>query len=509
MIEIIRKHAEQKAVNELCQNCGFSIHFDSFDELIESLTKLELLAHSRNKSKYNQAMEAFDQLSKANSQLSSFNFIEKKITKKDSFKKASEEVAELTQLVEKIDSEKNQTKTLSDKLNLLLSQAFSQKNEFLKKKTFEDYGFSYESAKAFIESMGQSAVLTLADLELFDPNAKKQMSSFDDYVAVHITSYEPDKKIKTSFSATKDDILDRFFSYSTTQDPSTTQDIFELGNKTYYIPYQPFRNTVHFCLNSPVDGGFFGASDWEQMKYAIICPYNDIKPQIKGSVPQDTFIEGEYNFTDNTVILCPANEKDEIQKKNPKATIVPYDNSILKTQENSSSKAEPTMASAHTFTPFVISNILGYKFLKTHPHYGFIDESETKTYRQLSEGAGFEYAWHAHTQSHVDEENKWKIYKNALILQIIEKEGFSFDEIKDGFMFYYFSNIDESLIDETLEFLKPAIGPESLEKLKSNIKALNKARIKYNESSSLAKNTDEIKSIVDSIANTEDLQPNA
>ena len=204
-----------------------------------------------------------------------------------------------------------------------------------------------------------------------------------------------------------------------------------------------------------------------------------------------------------------ANEKDEIQKKNPKATIVPYDNSILKTQENSSSKAEPTMASAHTFAPFVISNILGYKFLKTHPHYGFIDESETKTYRQLSEGAGFEYAWHAHTQSHVDEENKWKIYKNALILQIIEKEGFSFDEIKDGFMFYYFSNIDESLIDETLEFLKPAIGPESLEKLKSNIKALNKARIKYNESSSLAKNTDEIKSIVVSISNTEDLQPNA
>ena len=310
MIEILKKYAESKEVSTFCKNCGFSIHFESFDKLIDSLKKLKDLAHSRLTSKNKQSMYEFDNLLDAKKQLSIFNIIQKNLTKKSEFKKIEEKVDILNQVIDKIDGEKNQASKILNKIDFILTQAITQKNEFLKKKTFQDFGFTYESAKALIESLGKEPILTIEDLESFDPNSNKQISSFDDYAAVHITSYEPNKKIKTSFSATNDDILERFFSYSTTQDTSTTQDILELGGKTYYIPYQPFRNTIHFCLNSPVDGGFLGANSWEEMKYAIICPFNDIKPQVKGAVPQDTFIEGDYNFTENTIIICPASEKE-------------------------------------------------------------------------------------------------------------------------------------------------------------------------------------------------------
>ena len=56
MIEILKKYAESKEVGAFCKNCGFSIHFESFDKLIDSLKKLKDLAHSRLTSKNNQSM---------------------------------------------------------------------------------------------------------------------------------------------------------------------------------------------------------------------------------------------------------------------------------------------------------------------------------------------------------------------------------------------------------------------------------------------------------------------
>ena len=485
MIEIIKKHEEHKLVERLCEESGFSIHFQNFSSLIDTLNKLINLSKTRKTKKNNQSYEDFEKLLETNETLRKFNFFEKKFTKKGQYNETLKKSESLRQSSEALETESRQLFNLSMKLQDFLNIVLAQKKEFNNKKTLKDFGYTYQQAKTLIESQGMDVVLTLEDLQSFDPNLEKETKDFDDYVAIHITSYKPNGCVQTSYSATKDDRIKNFFRYSTTKDPTQTQDFIQLGNTTYYFPYQPFRNTAHFCLNSPVDGGFFGANDWEKMKYAVFAPYNDLKKQIKGTVPQDTFIEGDYIFSDNTVLLCPASEKDEFKKKNPNATIILYDDSIQPTPKTidlgigQKTAIEQKTASAHLFAPFVISNIMGYKYLQTHPHYGFVTKSghdveENNKYKALAEGAGFEYAWHSNTESHSAEQEKWKIFRNAATLTIIEKEGLDVDEIIDSFMSNYFSSIDESLINETLEFLRPEIGDEKLNKLISRLKAINK-----------------------------------
>ena len=506
MIEIIKKHKEQEAVAKIIKDSGLGVKFSTFNELLDSLTKLKNLAVSRSSKLRTRTYETQNDLFEQ--EVKKFNFFEKYFTKKEEFKSTTESIDSLHKKEDSLTAERKTLDKLISKLDEIINTIYIEKNKFEEKKSFEDFGYTYDTAKAFIESLGLNAVLTPEDLASFNPNTQKKTAGFEDYAAVHITSYIPDSNIKTSYSATKDKILERFSSYSTTSNPEQTEDYATLGNTTYYIPYQPFRNTVHFCLNSPVDGGFFGASGWEQMKYAVICPLTDLKPQIKGTVPQDTFIEGDYNFTKNTVILCPANEVNALKKQNPNATFVAYDNTLQPPPRTTTSGTEQDVASAHLYTPFVISNVLGYKHLKTHPHYGFIDEAETNKYKKLATNAGYEYAWHTHTQSHKDEENKWKIYKNAVILSIIEKEGLSFDDIQNSFNSCYFSSIDESLVEETLEFLIPEIGKEKFEQLVARIKALHKETSKLADSFSFQKDYSKIKAIIDEISQPEVTQPN-
>ena len=506
MIEIIKKHKEQEAVAKIIKDSGLGVNFVTFNELLDSLTKLKDLAVSRASKLRTRTYETQNDL--LEQEIKKFNFFQKYFTQKEEFKKTTESIDSLHKKEDSLTAERKTLDKLINKLREIIDTVYIEKNKFESKKSFEDFGYTYNTAKTFIESLGLDAVLTPEDLTSFNPNANKETGNFKDYAAVHITSYTPESSIKTSYSATNDKILERFLSYSTTPNPEQTEDYATLGNTTYYIPYQPFRNTVHFCLNSPVDGGFFGASNWEKMKYAIICPLTDLQPQIKGTVPQDTFIEGDYNFTKNTVILCPANEVDVLKKQNPNITFVTYDSNIQPPPRTTATGTEQDVASAHLYAPFVISNILGYKYIKTHPHYGFVDKVETAKYQKLAEGAGYEYAWHSNTKSHKDEENKWKIYKNAVILSIIEKEGLSFDEIQDSFISCYFSNIDESLIEDTLGFLIPEIGKEKFDQLVARIKALHKETSKLSDSFSYQKDYSKIKSIVDEISQPENTQPN-
>ena len=378
------------------------------------------------------------------------------------------------------------------KIQKALCNAREKKNEFDQKKTFSDFGFTYETAKAFIESLGFDAVLTLEDLQSFDPNKHKETKSLEDYVATHITQYIPNGQIQTGNSAMQSTRLHDFFDYSKTSRKDTLASPVTLGKQTYFIRHQSFRNTIHFCLNSPVGGGFAFASDWESMKYAVFCPLNEIKPQVKGSVPQDTFIEGDYNFTNNTVILCPASEKEIMKKQNPMTTTILYDDK---------------QASAHTFMPFVVSNILGYKYLETSPTLGFGDKTENEKFRNLAQNEGFEITLHTNSQSSVNETMQWKIYHNAAVLNIIEQEGLSFDEIKDRLAVEYFTEIDESLISNTLDFLKPAIGEDKFNRLVSHLKLLNKESESIQNKFPSAENAKAVKTIIDEVSQQSSKQP--
>ena len=506
MIEIIKEYEKQKLLKQLIEESGLSVHFTSIEELIDSLTKLRNISKSQENKNQTKINLLYEDWIKENKK--TFNLIEKYFTKKEEFKQKTEKLQQFPTTEIELAERKKYINDMLYKISNTLHNAIVSKEDFDKKKTLADFGYTYDSACALIESFGLEPILTAEDIASFNPNADKSFESFDDLVAVHITSFIPNESIKTSHSATKKDTLQRFLSYSTTPNNNQIEDIIQLGKTTYHVPYQPFRNTIHFCINSPVDGGFFGSSDWEKMKYAVICPFNDIAPQIKATVPQDTYISGDYNFTNNTVILCPANEKTEMQKKNPTARIVCYDSEKQPEPTTDFSGTHQTVASAHLFAPFVISNILGYKYLKTHPHYGFVDEKETEKFKKLTIAAGYEYSMHTHTSDHKKEEDRWKIYKNAVLLSIIEKEKLDFNSIQKDFFSFYFQNTDDSLVEETLDFLKPELGPAKFKKFVETIKALNKETSKLADMSQYDRKFDNLKSIVEQYTQQSTSQPN-
>lgn len=507
MIEIIKKHEEQKAVKRLTQELGIGIHFSTFDELIASLNKLKTISNSQTEKNAAKTTAVYDEWSAESKK--TFNLFEKFFTKKAEYKQTTENLQKFKQTEQELRDKQSYISQIHYKIVNALYAISAAKEDFEKLKTFADFGYTYESACKLIESMGLVPILTPDDIASFNPNADKKIESFDDLAAVHVTSFTPDSAIKSSHSATKKDMLKRFVSYSTTPNENQTEDSVRFGETSYYIPYQPFRETVHFCINSPVSGGFFGSSDWAKMKYAIICPFSDIQPQIKASVPQDTYIEGDYNFTDNTVIICPANERENIQKKNPTARVICYDSEKQPEPKNDSLGKHQVAASAHYYTPFVISNILGYKFIDNHPHYGFMNEDETKKFKELTDAAGFEYIMHSNTNDHNIEQQKWKIYKNAVILSIIENESLDFNSIGKDFYEYYFQNIDESLIEETLSFLKTKLGAAKFKKLIETMKALNKETQKIHNSSPYGRSYDSLGLIVEQYTSKETAQPNA
>ena len=506
MIEIIKKYEEAKVVENLTQELGIGLYFSTFDELIDSLDKLKTISTSQIEKNTAKTTAVYDEWSAESKK--TFNLFEKFFTKKVEYKQTTENLQKFKQTEQELRDKQSYISQIHYKIVNALYTISAAKEDFEKLKTFADFGYTYESACKLIESMGLVPILTPDDLASFNPNADKKIESFDDLVAVHITSFTPNSAIKSSHSATKKDKMKRFVSYSTTPNENQTEDSVHFGETSYYIPYQPFRETVHFCINSPVSGGFFGASDWASMKYAVICPFSDIQSQIKAAVPQDTYIEGDYNFTNNTVVICPKNEYEQIKKKNPTARIICYDSEKQPAPVTDFSGTHQNHASAHLYAPFVISNVLGYKFINNHPHYGFIDENETKKFKELTDAAGFEYMMHSYTNDHIIEQQKWKIYKNAVMLSIIENENLDFNSIGKDFYKYYFQNIDESLIEETLSFLKTKLGADKFKKLIETMKALNKETKKISENPPDYRKYSSLNPIIEQYVNEEAFQQN-
>lgn len=506
MIEIIKKYEEPKVIERLTQELGIGLHFSTFDELIDSLNKLKIISISQKDKNKAKIAAVYDEWSAEAKK--SFNLFEKFFTKKVEYKQTTENLQKFEQTEQSLRDKQSYIEQIHYKIVNASHIISTAKKEFEEKKSFADFGYTYETACKLIESMGLIPVLTPADLASFNPNADKKIESFDDFAAVHVTRFAPDSVIKSSHSATKEDVLKRFMSYSTTPNENQTEVSVNFGETSYYIPYQSFRETIHFSINSPVSGEFYGASDWANMKYAVICPFSDIQSQIKVAIPQDTYIVGDYNFTNNTVVICPINEYEQIKKKNPTARIICYDSEKQPEPVTDCSGTYQSHASAHLYAPFVISNVLGYKFINNHPHYGFIDENETKKFKELTNAAGFEYVMHSNTNDHIIEEQKWLIYKNAVMLSIIEKENLDIHSINKDFYECYFQDINESLIEETLDFLKPEIGPAKFKKLVETMKALNKETKKISENSPNYRKYSSLNPIIEQYVNEEAFQPN-
>lgn len=73
------------------------------------------------------------------------------------------------------------------------------------------------------------------------------------------------------------------------------------------------RNTVHMAMNDEVSSHMYGS--WEDCKYAILIPMSDIQnSQIGYASCVDTFTKGSLKLSQNSWILCPIDEVEQMKK---------------------------------------------------------------------------------------------------------------------------------------------------------------------------------------------------
>lgn len=66
------------------------------------------------------------------------------------------------------------------------------------------------------------------------------------------------------------------------------------------------RDTIHFSLNHPVESHMFG--NWEETRFAILVPLDQIEERLLNLNPVDTFILGELRLPKKSVILGEFND---------------------------------------------------------------------------------------------------------------------------------------------------------------------------------------------------------
>lgn len=124
-------------------------------------------------------------------------------------------------------------------------------------------------------------------LRIYLEETRKLVGNTKGLIAVHLTDFFPERGIIKPTSA------------------GTTK--VEYNGKAYEIHYP--RETIHFTLNGPVEaagGGLYGT--WEQKKYAILIPLEDMIQRVVNFAPMDTFIFGELKLPKSAEII--GKEKD-------------------------------------------------------------------------------------------------------------------------------------------------------------------------------------------------------
>lgn len=71
---------------------------------------------------------------------------------------------------------------------------------------------------------------------------------------------------------------------------------------------------------------YFGGANWEDMKYTILIPGNEInEEQLLSLRGEDSYFKGNIKLPDGAVILVPENEREILQKDNPEMQLIGYE----------------------------------------------------------------------------------------------------------------------------------------------------------------------------------------
>ena len=346
-------------------------------EIQKRLSEVETL-----KRKMEEAEGEIDRLGQSLMPVRRYSWLQRIFTKRKEYR----ELQESRKIVEQdIATKKEHYKELKDKFYADNQNGNSyglkrQLSEIAEAKTLEELEMNFNTAADFLKQHGMPIVLTPQDryirepvtyYEMYNPRGRKrEIKGIEDLICVHKTKFAPnDSRIKSSKEV-----------------GATVNSEIQINGRTYNYSYLAPRNTVHFSVNDEVASHGYG--QWDDTKYAILIPFKDIpRGQIKQAASMDTYTEGGVNLTENSWIICPKDEIDEVQQRNPNVHVIGYEGENV-------SKYSPALISA-----------LGYK-AESVGMWAWLDEKDQAKYNEIMEKEGLTMTPHSFSE---DKENEVKL----------------------------------------------------------------------------------------------------
>ena len=237
-----------------------------------------------------------------------FSFFQRLFTKRKEYKNyklLSERISVLEGIIE-TERAKVEGEIRDFGIDKRIDELRAKEQRIKEAKTLHDLEIHPAKAIALLEKAGIQPVLTADDK--IESKIQSDFSDLSSLVFVHKTRYLPENsEIKTTNNA---GVQHKY-----------TVNIDEIN---YEFLCQSQRRTVHGASNGEVTGHLLG--EWKDCKYAIIIPFSDIQPsQISVAIPADITVRDNVKITQDSWILCPRNEVENAQKKNPNVHVLGYD----------------------------------------------------------------------------------------------------------------------------------------------------------------------------------------
>ena len=299
-----------------------------------------------------------------------FSFLEKWFTKRREYKKCKEKekrLDEVNKLIIKGENElsEEERKSKEELETLGLEEKISAIKQNISlidsAKTLYQIGFTPMEAIKFLESKGIQPVLSESDKYIV--SHPRDYSSKSSLIGVHKTRYVPTANMIKSAKDSNVEYKRRVI----------------INGIEYQYSYRAARDTVHMAMNDEVSSHFYS---WDDCKYAILVPFNDIPNEKIGfAAPMDTFTRGSIELSENAWILCPKNEVESLKKFNPKVHVLGYEG------ENVQGFSQPFLSQ------------LGYR-AESVGMWNWTDAESDKKFNELIEKEGLRRAAHSLTFYH-------------------------------------------------------------------------------------------------------------
>lgn len=183
-----------------------------------------------------------------------------------------------------------------------------------------------------------------------------------------------------------------------------SEDKIVLGGEEYTIKYEEGRDTTHFSVNHGVTS--HGGGNWDNMKYSVLIPCKDVdRGKVGRASAVDFYVRGNVSISQNSYILCPRGESDEILKNNPNANVVEYEGASVKNFENA------------------LVSLLGYKVHRGNEH-GWDDGDKNNQYNAFMRQQGYTVGKHFYSEDKQKENTKLNINYVMAVIKLIKDQRF-------------------------------------------------------------------------------------